>query len=53
MIELIRHLLGLCPDHASHFNLFDGMLAGGFVYFSGAYTWVKVKIKNLFSWKRP
>ncbi len=37
MVELIRHLLGLCPDHAAHMNLVDLLLGGGLLAFAGGY----------------
>jgi len=37
VIELIKHLLGLCPDHAAHMNLMDMLLGGGLLAFAGGY----------------
>jgi len=48
MIELIRHLLGLCPDHATHLNLFDAMLTTGALAFAGPYV---TRLKSIF-WRK-
>jgi hypothetical protein len=49
MVELFRHLLGLCPDHATHLNLFDAMLTTGALAFAGPYV---ARIKSIF-WRKP
>jgi hypothetical protein len=49
MVELLRHLLGLCPDHATHLNLFDAMLTTGALAFAGPYV---TRIKSIF-WRKP
>jgi hypothetical protein len=48
VIELIKHLLGLCPDHAAHMNLLDMLLGGGLLAFAGGYF---RHIKGFFSRK--
>ncbi|HEY8747292.1 MAG TPA: hypothetical protein VIM11_04915 [Tepidisphaeraceae bacterium] len=37
MFELIKHFLGLCPDHAAHMNLMDMLLGGGLLAVAGGY----------------
>jgi len=48
MFELIKHLLGLCPDHATHMNMMDMLLGGGFLAFAGGYF---QRIKGIFTRK--
>jgi hypothetical protein len=45
MIELIKHLLGLCPDHMTHLNLFDALFGTGLLAFAGGYF---TRIKGMF-----
>lgn len=28
-MEFIYHIMGICPDHCSHFNLMDFLVMGG------------------------
>jgi hypothetical protein len=49
MVELLRHLLGLCPDHATHLNIFDAMVTTGALAFAGPYV---ARIKSIF-WRKP
>ena len=46
MFELIKHFLGLCPDHAAHMNLLDALLGGGLLAFAGGYF---TRIKGIFT----
>lgn len=48
MIELIKHLLGLCPDHMTHLNLFDALFGTGLLAFAGGYF---TRIKGFF-WRK-
>ena len=45
MFELIKHLLGLCPDHTTHLNLFDALFGTGLIAFAGGYF---TRIKGIF-----
>jgi hypothetical protein len=49
MVEMIQHFLGLCPDHATHLNIFDAMLTTGALAFAGPYV---MRIKSIF-WRKP
>jgi hypothetical protein len=48
MIELIKHLLGLCPDHMTHLNAIDALFGTGLLAFAGGYF---TRIKGVFSRK--
>lgn len=45
MLEMLRHLLGLCPDHMTHLNVMDTLLGTGLVAFAGGYF---TRIKGIF-----
>jgi hypothetical protein len=45
MVELIKHLLGLCPDHMTHLNVFDALFGTGLIAFAGGYF---TRIKGIF-----
>jgi hypothetical protein len=45
MVELIKHLLGLCPDHMTHLNVFDTLFGTGLIAFAGGYF---TRIKGIF-----
>ena len=49
MVEMLQHFLGLCPDHATHLNIFDAMLTTGALAFAGPYV---MRIKSIF-WRKP
>jgi hypothetical protein len=39
MIEIVQHVLGLCPDSGSHVNLMHALLAGGGAAVGVCYCW--------------
>jgi hypothetical protein len=49
-METLQHVVGLCTDNHSHFDLLDLLIGGSF--FSSALIYIKWRWKEIISWVR-